>query len=111
MTKIDQEDMKMNMNRVALNTLEQEQVNGGSIWNNESSIKEAGIELWKVYNQIPGDFGFFSNTGDYYFNGQRVDQSQINALEYYRKNKKVVAPSIEEAVAFYKNKKKHKFLH
>ena len=74
---------------------------GGSIFNKESSIREAGIELWKYYRQIPGEFGTFFNIGAYYFKGELITQHQIDALEAYRKKFGEVAPSLEEAVAAY----------
>ena len=96
----------MNMNRVALNTREQELVNGGSMFNRESSIHAAGISLWKVYGQIPGKFGIFYNIGDYYFQGEQINQNQIDALEYYRDKKGEKAPSLEDAVELYEKRRK-----
>ena len=89
-------------------------VAGGSIFNRESSITEAGIELWEVYGEKRGEFGNFYNSGDYYFKGERIDQDQIDVLEYYYRKIGEVAPSLKEAEAYYnknfKQKKRYKKL-
>lgn len=84
-----------------LNTEELEKASGGSIFNRESSILNAGIELWKEYGKVRGEFGNLWNSGDYYFKGKLVDQDQIDALEYYRDKNNAVAPSVDVAVTFY----------
>lgn len=54
------------MENKELNTNDLEQVSGGSIFNRESSIRDAGIEL-RYEDGTPGSFGIFYNSGDYYF--------------------------------------------
>ena len=61
------------MENKELNTNDLEQVSGGSIFNRESSIRDAGIEL-RYEDGTPGSFGIFYNSGDYYFQNRHDEQ-------------------------------------
>lgn len=93
------------MENKELNTNDLEQVSGGSIFNRESSIRDAGIEL-RNEDGTPGSFGIFYNSGDYYFQNQKIDQKDVDALEKYYEKFGTVAPSLAEA-----RKKYPKFNH
>ena len=82
-------------------------VAGGSIFHTEAEVTAAGIELWEVYGEKRGEFGYIYNTGDYYFKGRELGDYEVSALEHYTKTKGVVAPSVEEAVRVYKNRSRH----
>ena len=82
-------------------------VAGGSIFHTEDEVTAAGIELWEVYGEKRGEFGYIYNTGDYYFKGRKLESSEAAALEHYTKKKGVVAPSVEEAVHWYRNRPGH----
>ena len=48
-------------------------VSGGNIFTmNEDEAKRAGIELIKE-DGTPGEFHWYYNTGDYYFDGKKID--------------------------------------
>lgn len=79
---------------------ELELVNGGSIFRRESEIRAAGIDLLKD-DGTPGEFGYIWNTGDYYFNGQKLGSGEVDALLYYRTKMGIVAPSVKTAHDFY----------
>ncbi len=99
----------MTMDPNELNQNDMEQASGGSLFNREDSIRNAGIELWKEYGKVPGEFGNIWNTGDYYFNGQKIGQGDVNVLEKYYDKYHEVAPSLEEARAKCGKKKKTTF--
>lgn len=82
-------------------------VAGGSIFHTEAEVTAAGIELWEVYGEKRGEFGYIYNTGDYYFKGRKLESSEVAALEYYAKRKGVAAPSLEEAVQAYNHRPGH----
>ena len=90
-----------------LNAEELEEVSGGSIFNRESSIRGAGIELWKEYGKVPGEFGYLWNSGDYCFKGQKIDLGDVNILEFYRDGTGEVAPSLKEAEKYFKKNHLH----
>ena len=92
-----------------INTNEMENVSGGSIFNREASIREAGIELLKE-DGTPGSFGNLWNTGDYYFKKKKIGQGDINVLEKYREVHGEVAPSLKAAHAEFDRKKKLTFI-
>ena len=75
---------------------ELEQASGGSIFNIESVIRGAGIDLLKE-DGTPGEFGYIWNTGDYYFQGEKIDSLDIKALTQYKKNHGSPAPSLKAA--------------
>ena len=93
--------------RKMLTVDEMNMVAGGSIFHKEDDVTAAGIELWEVYGEKRGEFGYIYNTGDYYFKGRKLESSEVAALEHYTKKKGVVAPSVEEAVRVYKNRSRH----
>ncbi|MBR0417670.1 MAG: hypothetical protein IJI66_00705 [Erysipelotrichaceae bacterium] len=55
-----------------LNIEDMKDVNGGSIWVSEDRAKAIGVEL-RNEDGTPGEFGYLWNSGDYYFNGQKLD--------------------------------------
>ena len=81
---------------------ELEQASGGSIFYIESVIRGAGIDLLKE-DGTPGEFGYLWNTGDYYFQGQKIDSKDIKALVQFRKNHGAPAPSLKAAWDSYKS--------
>ena len=93
--------------RKMLTVDEMNMVAGGSIFHKEDDVTAAGIELWEVYGEKRGEFGYIYNTGDYYFKGRKLESSEATALEHYTKKKGVVAPSVEEAVHWYRNRPGH----
>ena len=80
---------------------ELEQASGGSIFYIESVIRGAGIDLLKE-DGTPGEFGYIWNTGDYYFQGKKIDSLDIKALLQYKDNHGAPAPSLQEAWDSYK---------
>ena len=92
-----------------LNAEELEEASGGSIFNRESSIRGAGIELWEEYGKTPGSFGNLWNSGDYYFKGQKIDLGDVNILEFYHDGTGEVAPSLKEAEKYFKKNHLHNY--
>jgi hypothetical protein len=80
---------------------ELEQASGGSIFYIESVIRGAGIDLLKE-DGTPGEFGYIWNTGDYYFQGKKIDSLDIKALTQYKENHGTPAPSLKAAWDSYK---------
>ena len=80
---------------------ELEQASGGSIFNIESVIRGAGIDLL-MEDGTPGEFGYIWNTGDYYFQGKKIDSLDIKALTQYKENHGTPAPSLKAAWDSYK---------
>lgn len=97
----------MEETRKELNAEELEKASGGSIFNRESSIRDAGIELWEEYGKTPGSFGYLWNSGDYYFKGQKIDLGDVNILEFYRNGTGEVAPSLKEAEKYFLKHRLH----
>lgn len=82
-----------------LNIEDMKDVNGGSIWVSEDRAKAIGVEL-RNEDGTPGEFGYLWNSGDYYFNGQKLDQSDVaRLLDYYDMTGKA-ASSLEEAMEY-----------
>jgi len=81
---------------------ELEQASGGSIFNIESVIRGAGIDLLRE-DGTPGEFGYIWNTGDYYFQGKKIDSKDIKALTQYKQNHGEPAPSLKAAWDSYKS--------
>lgn len=62
------------------------EVNGGSMFHTEDRMKELGIEL-RNEDGTPGEFGYLWNTGDYYYNGEKIDDTDIARLgDFYDMN-------------------------
>jgi hypothetical protein len=74
-----------------------EKVAGGSIARPESRIREAGIDLIKE-DGTPGEFGYLWNTGDYYFQGKKLNDEEISVLICYASRHGQPAPSLEFAI-------------
>lgn len=87
--------------RKELTADELEAVTGGVVSGRETSLRSAGIELWKEYGKVPGEFGNI-RSGDYYFKGQKITQREVAALEYYSKVNHTAAPDLQTAMDHFK---------
>jgi hypothetical protein len=76
---------------------ELEKVAGGSIERPEKHIREAGIDLIKE-DGTPGEFGYLWNTGDYYFQGKKLNDKEIDVLIDYGLLHNHPAPSLKVAI-------------
>ena len=66
-------------------------------------MKELGIEL-KNEDGTPGEFGNLWNIGDYYYNGEKIDDTDIARLsDFYNMNGRR-AETLDEAYDFLHNK-------
>ena len=74
-----------------------EKVAGGSIKHREKHIREAGIDLIKK-DGTPGEFGYLWNTGDYYFQGKKLNDEEISVLLRYSWRHGQPAPSLKFAI-------------
>ena len=74
-----------------------DKVVGGSIERPEKQIRAAGIDLIKE-DGTPGEFGYLWNTGDYYFQGKKLNDEEIDVLIDYGLLHNHPAPSLEVAI-------------
>ena len=78
-------------------------VSGGSWKITEAEAAMAGLTL-RNEDGTAGEFGYLWNTGDYYWNGQKVDPTQAEAIVVFVKKNGYRPQTVEEAVnAYHKN--------
>ena len=89
------------MNENKLNDEQLDAVSGGS-WNiTEAEAAMAGLTL-RNEDGTTGEFGYLWNSGDYYWNGQKVDPKQADAIVVFCKKYGRRPESVEEAVKAYR---------
>ena len=104
----DENLKKINAELEQLSDDELEQVAGGSIRVPEELAKKAGLTLVNE-DGSPGEFGYFCNTGDYYWRGNKIsDEDAHNIIHFVRSNNGKVPNSIEEVNTFRNNMRKNR---
>ena len=90
--------MSDNKNNQALN-----EVNGGSWFITEEDGKAAGLELKKL-DGTEGSWGYLYNSGDYYWKGHPLTETEANSIVHFTKDYHRQPDSIQQAVDLYKPK-------
>ena len=91
---------KINYELEKLSDEELEGVAGGSWYITEEQAQKAGLTL-KKEDGSPGSFGYLWNTGDYYWNGEKLSPSDAYDVIYFVKWNGRQPGSIEEANDYY----------
>ena len=91
---------KINSELEKLTDEELDQVAGGSWFITEKQAKMAGITL-KKEDGSPGSFGYLWNTGDYYWNGEKLKRKDAYAVMYFVKWNGRQPNSLEEAKKYF----------
>ena len=91
---------KINTELEKLTDDELDQVAGGSWYIKEKDAKLAGITL-KKEDGSPGSFGYLWNTGDYYWNGEKLSPSDAYDVIYFTEYNGRQPSSIEEAKKYF----------
>ena len=87
---------KINTELEKLTDEELDQVAGGSWFITEEQAKMSGLTL-KKEDGSPGSFGYLWNTGDYYWNGEKLSLTDAYNVTYFVKWNGRQPRSIEEA--------------
>ena len=85
------------MNENKLNDAQLDAVSGGSWKITEAEAAMAGLTL-RNEDGTAGEFGYLWNSGDYYWNGQKVDPNQAEAIVVFVKKNGYRPKTVEEAV-------------
>ncbi|MBR4153400.1 MAG: bacteriocin [Selenomonadaceae bacterium] len=91
---------KINTELEKLTDEELDQVVGGSWYITEEQAKKSGLTL-KKEDGSPGSFGYLWNTGDYYWNGEKLSPSDACHVIYFVKCNGRQPSSIKEANEYY----------
>lgn len=86
----------MEENKKNLSPEELDNVSGGSIAYPEEKVKKAGVYL-QYEDGTPGSFGYLWNSGNYYFKGREISETDLELLIYYSEKYGFPAPSVQEA--------------
>ena len=86
-----------------LNEKELNETEGGSWFITEEDGKAAGLEL-KNIDGTEGSWGYLYNSGDYYWKGHALTETEANAIVMFTKDTGKQPKSITEATEKYKPK-------
>lgn len=91
---------KINAELEKLSDNELEQVAGGSWLLPERKAEKAGITLIND-DGTPGSFGYFCNTGNYYWRGKKISDKEAYSIAAFVDHYGYQPEKIEEAVRYY----------
>lgn len=87
---------KINNELEKLTDEELDQVAGGSWYITEEQAQKSGLTL-KKEDGSPGSFGYLWNTGDYYWNGEKIKWTDARVIEYFVRSNGRQPSSLDEA--------------
>lgn len=90
--------MEEDKKKVSLEELKD--VSGGSLRYTERLLRQAGIYM-QHEDGTPGSFGILWNSGDYYFQGKKLTEEEIDKLIYYGCVHGCPAASLQDAIEDY----------
>ena len=91
---------KINYELEKLSDEELEGVAGGSWYITEEQAQKAGLTL-KKEDGSPGSFGYLWNTGDYYWNGQKISWTDAGYVSNFTEWNGRQPSSIDEAKKYF----------